>query len=143
MGRKSMFKYGMPSAANSLWPQIKWTLQCQRALVYLYRHEGKEKTPLCIHRAPLGTHERFIGFLIEHYGGNFPLWLAPSQVVIIPVAENHHEAASNLYNQLQDLGIRAKIDLSKESFGKKIRQAKVSRAPYFIIIGDKDLAAGK
>jgi threonyl-tRNA synthetase len=122
--------------------QVDFSVPARFGLTYTDK-EGKEKTPLCIHRAPLGTHERFIGFLIEHYGGNFPLWLAPSQVVIIPVAENHHEVASNLYNQLHDLGIRARIDLSKESFGKKIRQAKVSRAPYFIIIGDKDIAAGK
>ena len=105
--------------------------------------DGTKKTPLCIHRAPLGTHERFIGFLIEHYGGTFPLWLAPTQAVIIPVSDAHHAAASELYSQLRDRGIRAKIDLSKEGFGKKIRQAKTSRAPYFIIIGDKDLAVGK
>ena len=105
--------------------------------------DGTKKTPLCIHRAPLGTHERFIGFLIEHYGGNFPLWLAPAQAMIIPVTDGQHAAAADLYVKLRDLGIRAKIDLSKEGFGKKIRQAKTSRAPYFIIIGDKDLAAGK
>jgi threonyl-tRNA synthetase len=122
--------------------QVDFSVPKRFDLVYV-DSDGKEKTTLCIQRAPLGTHERFIGFLIEHYGGNFPLWLAPTQVSIIPVAENHHETALKLYEELHDLGIRVKIGLSKESFGKKIRQAKVSRAPYFIIIGDKDIAAGK
>ena len=105
--------------------------------------EGIEETPLCIHRAPLGTHERFIGFLIEHYGGNFPLWLSPVQVNIIPVGEAHHKEAALIYDELRSLGIRAHIDLSGDNFGKKIRAAKVSRSPYFVIIGDKELAAGK
>ncbi len=105
--------------------------------------EGKEQTPLCIHRAPLGTHERFIGFLIEHYGGNFPLWLAPVQVKIIPVGESHHAKAVEIYDELRKNLVRAEVELSDEGFGKKVRQAKVSRAPYFIIIGDKDLAVGK
>jgi threonyl-tRNA synthetase len=105
--------------------------------------DGAEKTPLCIHRAPLGTHERFIGFLIEHFGGNFPLWLSPTQVKIIPVGEAHHAKAVEIYDALRANMVRAEIDLSDEGFGKKIRQAKVSRAPYFIIIGDKDLATGK
>jgi len=122
--------------------QVDFAVPGRFGLTYIDT-DGKEKTPLCIHRAPLGTHERFIGFLIEHYGGNFPLWLAPTQAIIIPVAENHHGAASKLYGRLHDLGIRVKVDLSKDGFGKKIRQAKVSRAPYFIIIGDKDIAAGK
>jgi threonyl-tRNA synthetase len=105
--------------------------------------DGNEKTPLCIHRAPLGTHERFIGFLIEHFGGNFPLWLSPTQVKIIPVGEAHHAKAVEIYDALRSQMVRAEIDLSDEGFGKKIRQAKVSRSPYFIIIGDKDLAVGK
>lgn len=105
--------------------------------------DGKEKTPLCIHRAPLGTHERFIGFLIEHYGGNFPLWLSPVQVKIIPVSDAHHKKASEIYDKLNKEMIRAEVDLSKENFGKKVREAKVMRIPYFIIIGDKDLASLK
>jgi threonyl-tRNA synthetase len=105
--------------------------------------DGIEKTPLCIHRAPLGTHERFIGFLIEHYGGNMPLWLAPVQVKIIPIAETHHAKAVEIYDMLHSQMIRVEMDLSKDGFGKKIRAAKISRAPYFIIIGDKDIAVGK
>jgi threonyl-tRNA synthetase len=106
-------------------------------------NEGKDQTPLCIHRAPLGTHERFIGFLIEHYGGNLPLWLAPIQVKIIPVGDTHHAKAVEIYDALRKLMVRAEVELGNDGFGKKVRQAKVSRAPYFIIIGDKDISVGK
>ncbi|MFA6432466.1 MAG: threonine--tRNA ligase [Candidatus Paceibacterota bacterium] len=105
--------------------------------------DGQKKTPLCIHRAPLGTHERFIGFLIEHYGGNFPLWLSPTQVKVIPVAESHVAAAEKINAALRAVMIRAEVDLSNDNFGKKVRNAKNARIPYFIIIGDKDIQAGK
>ncbi|MEI6305129.1 MAG: threonine--tRNA ligase [Candidatus Taylorbacteria bacterium] len=105
--------------------------------------DGVSKTPLCIHRAPLGTHERFLGFLIEHYGGNFPLWLAPQQVKVIPIGEAHIEAAKKINNTLRSLMIRAEVDLSNNGFGKKVRNAKNSRIPYFIVIGDKDIEVGK
>jgi threonyl-tRNA synthetase len=105
--------------------------------------DGTAKTPLCIHRAPLGTHERFIGFLIEHYGGNFPLWLAPVQVKVIPVAEAHFATAEIVNALLREQMIRSEMDLSNDGFGKKIRNAKTSRIPYFIIIGDKDIAVNK
>jgi threonyl-tRNA synthetase len=105
--------------------------------------DGTEKTPLCIHRAPLSTHERFIGFLIEHYGGNFPLWLAPEQVYVVPVRETNLEKAKEVYSSLRKLGIRARIDLSNDGFGKKNRAAKNARSPYTIIIGDKDMEVGK
>jgi len=122
--------------------QVDFAVPARFGLVYT-DNEGKEKTPLCIHRAPLGTHERFIGFLIEHYGGNLPLWLSPIQVKVIPVADSHHDKAVEITDLLKENMIRAEIDLSNEGFGKKIRQAKVSRAPYFIIIGDKDIAVNK
>ena len=101
-----------------------------------------------IHAAIMGSIERFFSILIEHYGGNFPLWLAPEQVVIIPVgagdnADRHHKEAALLYEHLHGLGIRVRVDLSDAGFGKKIRTAKTARAPYFVIIGDKDLEAGK
>ncbi len=105
--------------------------------------DGKQKTPLCIHRAPLGTHERFIGFLIEHYGGNFPLWLAPVQVKVIPIGEAHIATATKVHDSLRSAMIRSEIDLSNNGFGKKVRNAKNARIPYFIIIGDKDMEAGK
>jgi len=105
--------------------------------------DGTKKTPLCIHRAPLGTHERFIGFLIEHYGGNFPLWLAPVQVAIIPVMETNNAAAQKVHESLRALMIRSEFDSSNAGFGKKVRNAKNARIPYTIIIGDKDIADGK
>ena len=106
-------------------------------------NEGKKQTPLCIHRAPLGTHERFIGFLIEHFGGNFPLWLAPTQVKVIPIGPTHEEFAKKVHDALRSKMIRSEIDTSNNGFGKKIREAKTSRVPYFIIIGDKDIAVNK
>jgi threonyl-tRNA synthetase len=105
--------------------------------------DGKEKQPVMIHKALLGSLERFISIYIEHTAGNFPLWLSPVQVSIIPVGEAHHAKAVEIYDRLKARMIRAEIDLTDVGFGKKIREAKVNRAPYFIVIGDKDIAAKK
>jgi len=105
--------------------------------------DGTRKTPLCIHRAPLSTHERFIGFLIEHYSGNFPLWLSPIQVKVIPIGEAHIEEAKKVHESLRNQMIRSELDISNDGFGKKVRNAKTARVPYFIIIGDKDIEAKK
>lgn len=102
-------------------------------------HDGQEKTPLCIHRAPLGTHERFIGFLIEHFGGAFPTWLAPIQVRLLPVAEPHQEFARKLQAELLDQMVRVEIDDSKDSLGKRIRNAEIMKIPYMLVIGDKEV----
>lgn len=101
-------------------------------------HDGKEQTPLCIHRAPLGTHERFIGFLIEHFAGAFPTWLAPIQVRLLPVAEPHQEFARQLQAELTDKMVRIEIDDSKDSLGKRIRNAEMMKIPYMLVIGDKE-----
>lgn len=103
--------------------------------------DGQKKTPAIIHRAPLGTHERFIGFLIEHFGGNFPLWLSPEQIRIIPVSEIHSEYARQVYEELKAIGIRVVLDDSNESLGKRIRNAKTDRLPYFAVVGDKEVTA--
>ncbi len=105
--------------------------------------DGTRKRPIVVHRVIYGSLERFIGILIEHCAGKFPLWLSPVQVRIIPIAENHHAKAKELFENLRNADIRVEIDTSKENFGKKIRQAKVEHIPYFIIIGDKDIEAGK
>ena len=105
--------------------------------------DGKEKQPVMIHKALLGSLERFISIYIEHTAGNFPLWLSPVQVNIIPVGEAHHAKAVEIYDRLRANMIRVEIDLTDVGFGKKIREAKVNRAPYFIIIGDKDIAVNK
>jgi threonyl-tRNA synthetase len=105
--------------------------------------EGKTETPLCIHRAPLSTHERFVGFLIEHYAGAFPLWLSPVQVKIIPVRENHNEYAKKVYELLKKNNIRAELDDEDKNLGGKVRDAKNNKIPYWIVIGDKEIEADK
>ncbi len=104
--------------------------------------DGSRKTPFIIHRAPLGTHERFIGFLIEHFGGNFPLWLSPTQVKIIPVRTNHTEYAKEIYEMLRENNIRVELDDKDENLGGKVRDAKNNKMPYWIVIGDKEIEAG-
>ncbi len=97
------------------------------------------KTPLCIHRAPLGTHERFIGFLIEHYAGNFPLWLAPMQVVILPISEKFNDFAKSVSQLLNNYDIRALVDERGEKIGRKIRDAEVKKVPFMLIVGEKEM----
>ncbi len=121
--------------------QVDFAVPKRFDLVYTDK-EGKHETPLCIHRAPLSTHERFIGFLLEHYAGAFPLWLSPCQVRIIPIGDAHHAEASRVHDLLRAEGVRSELMIDGDGFGKKVRQAKTERVPYFIIIGDKDIAAG-
>ena len=104
---------------------------------------GSEETPICIHRAPLGTHERFIGFLIEHYAGAFPVWLAPVQAVVLPIAERHAEYGSQLHHQLLATGVRAELDAASETLNKRIRQAQTQKVPYMLIAGDREVEEGK
>ncbi len=104
--------------------------------------KGKEQTPVIIHRAPLGSHERFIGFLIEHYGGAFPLWLAPLQIMLIPIAERHVGAAAKVKELLTKAGIRVEIDDASDTMQAKIRDATLQKVPYMGIIGDKEAASG-
>lgn len=104
--------------------------------------DGEEETPLCIHRAPLGSHERFIGFLIEHYAGNFPVWLSPQQVCVIPITDEHNAYASQLEQTLRDAGIRAGADLGSDRMQSKIRQAQLMKMPYMLIVGDREMKEG-
>src|SRR5215203_42595 len=101
--------------------------------------EGKDETPLCIHRAPLSTHERMVGFLLEHYAGNFPVWLSPDQVVVVPITEAHNEYAARIAAELQDLDVRAEADLSKEHMKNKIKSAQLFKVPYMLVVGDKEV----
>jgi len=101
--------------------------------------DGTEKTPVIIHRAPLGSHERFIGFLIEHFGGAFPTWLSPVQVKILPIAERHLEYASKIFKELKEKGIRVGLDERSETLGNKIRNAQNEKVPYMLILGDKEI----
>jgi threonyl-tRNA synthetase len=98
--------------------------------------DNQEHTPYVIHRALLGSLERFIGILTEHYGGAYPFWLAPVQVRIIPVGEGHREAARELAGQLADH--RVEVDDSDETVGKRIRNAEVAKIPFVVVYGDRE-----
>jgi len=100
--------------------------------------QGKDQTPLCIHRAPLGTHERFIGFLIEHFGGNFPLWLAPIQVAVLPVSDKNLDYANKISEDLKSAGIRVKLNDRADKIGAKIRQAELEKINVMLVVGEKE-----
>jgi len=103
--------------------------------------EGNEEIPLCIHRAPLSTHERLIGFLIEHYAGNFPVWLSPEQARVIPITDGQNEYAENIAKQLRENGIRVHADLSAQRMNAKIRSAQLMKVPYMLVVGDNEMKA--
>ena len=103
--------------------------------------EGNEEVPLCIHRAPLGTHERMVGFLIEHYAGNFPVWLSPEQVRVIPITDGQNEYANGIVKQLRENGIRAHADISAQRMNAKIRQAQLMKVPYMLVLGENEMKA--
>ena len=104
---------------------------------------NESEIPLIIHRAPLGTHERFIGFLLEHYAGKFPVWLAPVQVKILPISEKFAPYSNELRSKLLAAGIRVEMDERNEKIGKKIREAELHRVPYMLVIGEKEMNEGK
>jgi len=104
--------------------------------------DGTFKRPVCIHRSPLGTHERFIGFLIEHFAGAFPVWLAPEQVRILPVSGAHMEYGTKLAAELKDAGIRVHVEEPEDSLGKRIRTAEKLKVPYMLVVGDKEVSGG-
>jgi threonyl-tRNA synthetase len=105
--------------------------------------DNQPEVPLIIHRAPLGTHERFIGFLLEHYAGRFPLWLAPLQVKILPISDKFREYAQSVLDKLKKADIRAELDDRSEKIGKKIRDTEVARVPYMLVIGEKEVNESK
>jgi threonyl-tRNA synthetase len=119
--------------------QVDFAVPPRFDLVFTNR-EGKEETPLCIHRAPLSTHERMIGFLIEHYAAAFPIWLAPQQARVIPITSDHNDYATQLALQLQEVGVRAEADLSAERMNAKIRDAQLMKVPYMLVVGDAEQA---
>ena len=118
--------------------QVDFAIPSKFNLTYIDKN-NKSQTPLCIHRAPLGTHERFIGFLIEHFAGNFPLWLTPVQMVVIPISDKFNDYAANVYNKIKDNNIRIKIDTRSEKMGAKIRDAELNKIPIMIIIGENEV----
>jgi len=118
--------------------QVDFAQPARLGLTYTDEH-GQEQTPLCIHRAPLGTHERFIGFLIEHYAGKFPVWLAPEQARVIPITDAHNDHAMALVRQLKDAGVRAAADLDSDRMNAKIRKAQLMQVPYMLVVGDREM----
>lgn len=121
------------------------TIQCdfnlpERFNLSFVNEHGEKERPVVIHRAISGSLERFMGVMIEHFAGNFPLWLAPEQIRIIPVSETHNEYAQKIHTELTAIGIRSALDVSNDSMGKKIRNAKTDRLPYFVVVGDKEIA---
>jgi threonyl-tRNA synthetase len=105
--------------------------------------DNEPETPLIIHRAPLGTHERFIGFLLEHYAGKFPVWLAPLQVKILPISDKFMPYAQEVLAQFKKAGVRVEIDDRNEKIGKKIRDTEIMKVPYMLVIGEKEVAESK
>ena len=105
--------------------------------------DNTTETPLIVHRAPLGTHERFIGFLLEHYAGRFPLWLAPVQVKILPISDKFLPYAKEVFTQLKKAGIRVETDERSEKVGKKIRDAELSKIPFMLVIGEREMTERK
>jgi len=105
--------------------------------------DNQPEVPLIIHRAPLGTHERFIGFLLEHYAGKFPAWLAPLQVKILPISDKFMDYANTILQTLKKADIRAEIDDRSEKIGRKIRDTEMARVPYMLVIGEKEMNEGK
>ncbi len=118
--------------------QLDFAVPKRFDLTYIDK-DGKEKTPLCIHRAPLSTHERFIGFLLEHYAGSLPTWLAPVQTILLPVSDKHIDYAKKLKEKFEQNDIRVEIDSNAETLGKKIRNSEMRKIPYMLVIGDKEL----
>ena len=104
--------------------------------------KGEKSTPVMIHRAILGSIERFIGILIEHYGGNLPFWLSPEQIIIANITDKHIECAKNVEKVLSESGFRCSLDLRNEKIGYKIRELIISKIPYVVIIGDKEVSSG-
>jgi len=117
--------------------QLDFSMPERFGLVYT-DSDNTEKTPVMIHRAVLGSFERFIGIIIEHYGGNMPLWLAPKQVRILPISEKTNDYALDVLNKLKDSNLRAEIDMSNEKIGAKIARAHAEKIPYMLVVGPKE-----
>ena len=104
--------------------------------------QGGRSRPYMVHRAILGSMERFLGVLIEHYGGAFPVWLAPVQAVVIPIADRHGEYAESVLAALVSAGYRAEVDSRSERMNQKIRTAQLQKVPYMLVVGDREAEAG-
>ena len=121
--------------------QVDFAVPARLGLVYT-NSAGEEEHPICIHRALLGTHERTIGFLIEHFAGAFPVWLAPVQAVVLPIAERHGEYGDSVHRKLLDAGVRSELH-GDSTLNYRIRQAQVHKVPYMLVLGDREAESGE
>ncbi len=121
--------------------QLDFQLPERMDLTYV-GDDGQKHRPVVIHRAIFGSMERFLGILIEHFGGAFPLWLAPIQVRILPISNHQYDAAIELKRTLWDKGIRVEVDDRKEKISYKIRDAQIRKIPYTFVVGDKEVSIG-
>ncbi len=132
-------------AIGRLWQLT--TVQCDFALPERFEleymtEENRRERPVMIHRAILGSIERFTGVLLEHYAGALPLWLSPEQVRVVPIADRHAEHAEALAARLREAGLRASVDAARETVSKKVRAAQVLKVPYTLVVGDRELEEG-
>jgi threonyl-tRNA synthetase len=117
--------------------QVDFNLPERFDLNYI-AEDGSKKRPVMIHRVVLGSMERFLGALIEHYGGAFPLWISPVQVMLLPIADRHAAYANQVAEQLLSQDIRVEVDNRREKINLKIREAQLQKIPYMLIVGDKE-----
>jgi threonyl-tRNA synthetase len=122
--------------------QVDYNLPERFQLEYIGQDNEKHR-PVMIHRAPFGSFERFIAILTEHCAGNFPLWLAPKQIAILPISDKFLDYAENISKQLADLNFRTQLDSRAEKIGKKIRDAEMMKIPYMLVIGEKELESNQ
>ena len=113
----------------------------QRFNISYIDKDGNKKFPIMIHRAILGSFERFIGIITEHFAGAFPMWLAPVQVKILPIADAHHAYAQKLLEKFEAAGLRVELDDRNEKIGYKIREAQLEKVPYMLVVGEKEVEA--
>lgn len=136
-----MFKDSLGKEIQIPTVQIDFATPKRFKLSYIDK-DGKEKIPVMVHRAILGSYERLIALLIEHYAGAFPLWLSPIQISVIPISEKHDEYAKKIVKQLKNSGVRVQLKSENETLGKKVREAETQKIPYLLIVGDKEISAG-
>ena len=135
----------MPDALGRDWQlgtvQLDFSLPERFDLEYA-AEDGTRKRPVVIHRAMYGTLERFLGVLIEHLAGAFPLWMAPVQAVVVPIADRHNEFCHEIGTKLRAAGLRVEVDDSNDRMNSKIRQAQLQKVPYMLVVGDREIEAG-
>ena len=132
-------------AIGRLWQcatiQFDFNLSERFGITYI-GEDGREHQPYMVHRTLLGSMERFMGVLIEHYGGAFPTWLAPVQAKLIPIADRHHDYAARVESRLAEAGVRVEVDARNERMNAKIREAQLQKVPYMLVVGDREADAG-